>query len=86
VESTVETLIQLIKQNPRITQSKLMNKLTLSRRGVEWHIKKIKEKGILTRKGSTLEDANIGKLFFNSKNCFRLFIFVFVFSNSCNSF
>ena len=53
VETTVETLIQLLKQNPRMTQSELMNKLSLSRRGVEWHIKRLKQKGILTRKGST---------------------------------
>ena len=52
-ETTVETLIQLLKQNPRMTQSELMNKLSLSRRGVEWHIKRLKQKGILTRKGST---------------------------------
>ena len=53
VETTVETLIKLLKQNPRMTQSELMNKLSLSRRGVEWHIKKLKEKGIITRKGSS---------------------------------
>jgi len=53
VETTVETLIKLLRQNPRMTQSELMNILSLSRRGVEWNIKKLKEKGVLTRKGTS---------------------------------
>jgi ATP-dependent DNA helicase RecG len=52
VETTVETLLQLIRLNPEITQNELMIKLKLSRRGVEWHIKNLKDKGVLERYGS----------------------------------
>jgi ATP-dependent DNA helicase RecG len=52
VETTVETLLQLIILNPEITKNELMIKLKLSRRGVEWHIKNLKEKGVLERYGS----------------------------------
>gem|GEM_PF-1524867 len=52
VESAVEILIRTIRQNPQITQSQLMDKLKLSRRGVEWYIKNMKEKGLLKRHGT----------------------------------
>jgi predicted HTH transcriptional regulator len=49
----VETIIELININPNITQKDLMDKLKLSRTGVEWHIKKLKESGKLIRKGNS---------------------------------
>ena len=53
VETTVETIIQLIKDNPQITQTDLMRQLNLSRRGVEWHIKKLKESDKIVRHGTS---------------------------------
>ena len=52
VETTVGKLLSLIKQNPQITQQELIRKLGLSRRGVEWNIKKMKENGIIKRIGA----------------------------------
>jgi len=48
----VETLLELIKQKPKITQTELMKKLSLTRRGVEWQIKSLKNKGLITRVGT----------------------------------
>ena len=53
VETTQETMLLLIKQTPKITQAELMKKLSLTRRGVEWHIQNLKQKGLLIRNGST---------------------------------
>lgn len=50
-EKTVEKIQLLIRQNPRITQQELMKKTGLSRRGVEWNLAKLKEKGLLRRIG-----------------------------------
>ena len=49
----METLLNLIKQNPTITQAQLMDKLSLTRRGVEWQIKSLKNKGLIIRVGAT---------------------------------
>lgn len=50
-EKTVEKIQLLIRQNSRITQQELMKKTGLSRRGVEWNLAKLKEKGLLRRIG-----------------------------------
>ena len=56
VEETVEETVdikKLIKENPRITAKKLESITGLTRRGVEWNLKKMKENGTLKRIGST---------------------------------
>ena len=62
VETTVETLLDLIKQNPKITQAELMNKLSLTRRGVEWQMKSLKNKGLIVRVGATRGSGGYWKL------------------------
>ena len=51
VEKTVEKIIQLIKENPQITQEELVKITGLSRRGVEWNIQQLKAKGFIRRVG-----------------------------------
>jgi len=51
VEKTVEKIISLIKENVKITQEELSVKTGLTRRGVEWNLQQLKEKGILKRVG-----------------------------------
>ena len=51
VEKTVEKIIALIKENPRITQEELAASTGLTRRGVEWNIEKLKKEGRLKRVG-----------------------------------
>ena len=51
VETTVETILKLIENDPSITQQQIMQKLKLTRRGVEWNIMKLKEKGVIIRRG-----------------------------------
>ncbi len=51
VEKTREKILVLIKENPEITQRELAIKTGLSRRGVEWNIKELKEEGKLKRVG-----------------------------------
>jgi ATP-dependent DNA helicase RecG len=51
VERTVERILVLIKDNPQITQKKLMVKTGLTRRGVEWNLKKLKEANRIRRIG-----------------------------------
>jgi predicted HTH transcriptional regulator len=48
---TVEKILDIIKNNPKVTQKELSNLTNLSRRGVEWNIAQLKQKGILTRIG-----------------------------------
>ena len=52
-ETTQEKLIALIKENPSITQGELAVKLGVTRDGVPYNIKKLKEQGKLERVGST---------------------------------
>lgn len=52
-ETTQEKLIALIKENPSITQGELAVKLGVTRDGVSYNIKKLKEQGKLERVGST---------------------------------
>ncbi len=51
VEKTVEKILSLIKENPKITQNELMDKTGLTRRGIEWNIQNLKNKKILRRVG-----------------------------------
>ena len=51
VEKTVEKILNLIKENSKITQDDLVEKTGLTRRGVEWNLTSLKKQGILTRVG-----------------------------------
>lgn len=51
VGKTVEKIITLIKENPNITIKELSNETHLTRRGIEWNIKNLKDKGLLKRIG-----------------------------------
>ena len=51
MEKTVEIILVLIKDNPQITQKNLMVKTGLTRRGVEWNLKKLKEANRIRRIG-----------------------------------
>jgi len=53
VEETVEEIITLIKVNPKITAKELQIKTGLSRRGIEWKIRKTKTGGKIERIGPT---------------------------------
>ena len=44
-------IISLIKENPLITIHELADKIGLTVKGLEWNIKKLKEKGKLKRIG-----------------------------------
>jgi ATP-dependent DNA helicase RecG len=55
VEKTVEKILYLIEQNPKITQLELINITGLSRRGIEWNLAQLKQKGILVRDGGRKE-------------------------------
>ena len=52
-ETTQEKIINLIKDNPSITQVEMSKILHLTRDGISYNIKILKEKGILERVGST---------------------------------
>lgn len=52
-ETTQEKLIALIKENPSITQGELAVRFGVTRDGVSYNIKKLKEQGKLERVGST---------------------------------
>ena len=51
VEKTVEKILDAIKSNPKITQNELAEIAGLTRRGIEWNLAKLKEKGIVKRIG-----------------------------------
>lgn len=55
VEKTVEKILTLIKETPRITQEELSQKTGLSRRGVEWNLRRLREKKVLKRVGGRKE-------------------------------
>ena len=44
-------ILELIKENPNITNQELAEKLELTVKGVEWQIKKLKAQGFLQRIG-----------------------------------
>ena len=48
---TVERILDAIKNNPKITQNELAEIAGLTRRGIEWNLAKLKEKGIIKRIG-----------------------------------
>ena len=52
-ETAVGTIIKLIKSNPKTTAKEMSNATGLSRRGVEYHLNKLKKQGKLVRVGST---------------------------------
>jgi ATP-dependent DNA helicase RecG len=52
VEKTVVKILALIKDNPKITQRELMVETGLTRRGVEWNLRKLKDEGVIHRIGS----------------------------------
>jgi len=51
VEKTVEKILFLIKENPKITIKEMQKTTGLSRRGVEWNITKLKKQGKIRRVG-----------------------------------
>ncbi len=51
VEKTVDKIRILLKANPRITQKEIMNTTGLTRRGVEWNLKKLKDEKKIKRVG-----------------------------------
>ena len=51
-KTTQEKIINLIKKNPAITQVEMAKILDLTRDGVSYNIKILKEKGIIERDGS----------------------------------
>ena len=52
-ETTQEKIIDLIKKNPSITQEQMAKVLNLTRDGISYNIKLLKENGIIERIGST---------------------------------
>ena len=53
VGETVGEILALLNNNPKITRAELSEKMGLSIRGIEWHLKNLKEKGMIKRIGST---------------------------------
>ncbi len=51
-EKTREKIIALIKENPRITQEELAEKINISIKGIEWNLVQLKQKEILRRIGA----------------------------------
>ena len=51
-EETGEKIINLIKENPKITTKELADKTGLSVKSIEWNIKELKDKGLLRRIGA----------------------------------
>jgi ATP-dependent DNA helicase RecG len=52
-ETTQEKIIKQIKLNPAITQKGLSEQTGISVDGVKYHLKKLKDAGIIKRSGST---------------------------------
>lgn len=55
-KTTQEKIINLIKKNPSITQIEMAKTLDLTRDGISYNIKALKEKGIIERVGSTKKE------------------------------
>ena len=49
---TKEKIIKLMKENPRITYKEIMEELSLSKSGVEYAVRKLREKGRVERVGA----------------------------------
>ena len=65
MEKTVEKILRVMKENPKITIMELTKRTGLTRRGVEWNIDKLKKEGKIKRIGGkkggywkVLEDEN----------------------------
>lgn len=52
-ETTQEKILNLINKNPSITQTQIANALGLTRDGISYNIKQLKDKGIIKRVGAT---------------------------------
>ena len=52
-KTTQEKIIDLIKENPDITQTEMASKLGITRDGISYNIKQLKDNGIIERIGST---------------------------------
>ena len=52
-ETTQEKIVNLIKENSNITQTEMAEKLQMTRDGIAYNIKILREKGIIERVGST---------------------------------
>lgn len=52
VEMTVEAILKEMKTNPKITMKQLSDLTGFSRRGIEYHISKLKAAGKIRRRGS----------------------------------
>ena len=51
VEKTVEKILVAIAENPKVSQKQLSELLGVSRRSIEWNMKKLQNKGIIKRVG-----------------------------------
>ena len=51
VEKTVEKILAAIAENPKVSQKQLSELLGVSRRGIEWNMKKLQNEGIIRRIG-----------------------------------
>jgi len=54
-KKTSEKILDIIRQNPKITIRELQEKLNLSKAGIEWNLNKLKEQGKIKRVGSDRE-------------------------------
>ena len=52
-ETTQEKIIKLIKENPNITQAEMSRILDITRDGISYNIKVLKEEGKIRRVGAT---------------------------------
>ena len=52
-KTTQEKILNLINKNPSITQAEMAKVLNLTRDGISYNIRILKEKGIIQRIGST---------------------------------
>ena len=52
-ETTQEKILNIIRENSLVTQEEMAKILNITRDGVSYNIKALKDKGILERKGST---------------------------------
>ena len=52
-ETTQENILKLIKKNPNITQTEMAKILGITRDGISYNIKQLKNKGIIERVGAT---------------------------------
>jgi ATP-dependent DNA helicase RecG len=51
VEKAVEMILEIIRQDPKVTQAGLAAGTGLTRRGVEWNLKNLKASGRIRRVG-----------------------------------